>query len=1258
MRSPKAQRRRSYIASNYSDDHSLAASTIKTYDYYSSHVTAVAQGEGFSNSDNVGSGDDSDSNDDDSVATNRQDNTNYYPPQQVVTSEMDTNDDLSSVPDVSVATPRRHNKERSNGSATSNQDTSRPTTPASVEGNGEAADAAAECDVADMEVPTSPSIVTLGSIATTATMAKDDAHMADVSVEMPPSLHRPDVAAGSDEFAEAQRPMKVEGLVGDDGQAFVPTAHSVAGSKDTKQTKSTTASTFVSAPRRSSNGDESSNWTPSLNSKGTANVSKTDATQPTVSDQSSETSYNGLRISGSGLSGGNFAGASTSKHVQSSGSVATKATRTTKASEAAGSSRSRVTASTRRTALTAATTTTVKSFHSLAGRGGRKALRAAKLANIRPDMAMPSMPKAPSSSSVYKAAGDDMTLKTVDGGATVRTSFTRRSTKSAVTTATARSFYSLSARSGRKAVTAARLASKADITSPLALPPNPRRSDKSSKMAIDDNATANMFDEYFPMDGGDNDYDEEEGSPRGCLIVCCADDSFNADMHHEDKIIDTEDILDEGAWDNYEWHELPSHVRDAACLLGCTSSKAWDCGGVAYNNDKSWNELSSAQIRAARVLGFNQRLWDHEAIERTRFHEAVRGLDTYREVVECNKETGMITSIALPATWENMIELITGAIQVALISQYLGPEVLAAYAVVESCLSIAYNIGSGLADAEEILVCQALGMEDTFLAGQYTLLSIATYLLAAAPVYIILIFFIDEIIIGLRLGNEIANIAMLYIPVLTLSHLIHDTFANTLSSLLRCSGKNLQMAIIDSIFNVLHMALVAVAIVSLDFNLVEIAWIEVVIAMTYGVFIFAYSSAKGWLQPFLGGLTDVRVLLSLKSIKNMMALTIPLAWGEFLDSAEWSVISMFAGWMGEVELNAWTILGSLWGIFEYAPEGIHTAVVMRLAFHLGHGDPRTAKVTGYKCLAYSGTLSLLISVVFFAWHKEIIALFTYNANITNVLQKNSLLIAVGNVILSLGGTAGVILTAQGRPATTTWIYSIGVWGMSVPLSAWFTFGLEYNTSGLVCAMLIAYTTSSLALLFCVFTTNWAKASMETIAAEADEDGSFDGDDSSTIAPHYSVVQGGNYGDDLSTAKSPSRRSHRSSSFAPSTGMLEGQEDNDHRTLESPTPKNEPRTEQRADATTTSKHLASFAASPLDDILECDEEDNLSAYGMETTMSPSGNFTIVENRDARFRQWVGARPSKVKKGKKRPPRAPKKGSGSRRTGESHSPNIEK
>ena len=1049
----------------------------------------------------------------------------------------------------SIATPQCDNKGNASSSC------SLPFTKAPLTGvAGNERGRANTYDWAEMEIPPSPSGV---SIKTTRTMAEADARMSNVFIEIP-TIVKGTACASS--FKQPP-PTTVEGPIGDDGQPFEPTVSSIASSKGTQQTESTVTST------------------PSLNSYACG-----------------KTAAKSLATASTQLTGSICTDSKDSLQDTSKGTPAARQT---------SDARSRATISTRRTIQSAATTSTVKSFHSLAGRGGRKALRAAKHANIRPGMAMPSsMPEAPSSSSVYKAAGDDMTLKTVDDGATVRTSFTRRSTKSAVTTATVRSFYSLSARSGRKAVTAARLASKADITSPLDLPSNPNRGDRSTKKVTSDDATVSMFDEYFSMEGGD-EYDEEEGSPRGCLIVCSSD---NSDWH-DDKTIDTEDILDEGAWDDYEWHELPSHVRDAACLLGCTSSKAWNCGGVAYNNDKSWSELSSAQIRAARVLGFNQRLWDHEAIERTKMQQVIRGLDTYREVVQCNEETKMITGIALPATWETMLELITEAIQIALISKYLGQDALDAYAIVEGCLFVAYNIGSGLTDAEEILVCQALGMEDTFLAGQYTLLSIATYIISAAPVYLCLIFFIEAIIIGLGLNAEVATMAMLYIPVLTLSHFISDSFADTLSSLLRCDGKYLEMAIIDSIFNVSHIMMIAAGVVFFDVGLVGMAWIEVVNAVMYGVFIFAYSSAKGWLQPFWGGLTDVRVLLSLKSIKNMMVLAFPLALNEFISSGEWSILSLFAAYIGGIDLNAWTILGSLWGLFSYAPEGINSAVVMRLAFHLGRGDPRSAKVTGYKCLAYCGGLSLVVSAMFYIWHKEIIALFTNSPLIAASLGKTVVLIAVGNVIVGLGGTASVILTAQGRPGIATWANGISVWAISIPLSALFTFGLKYNITGLVCSMLTAYTTSSLIMLAFVFTTNWAKASMEVIAAEAEEEGSFGGDDASTISQLSLALK-----DDPGIRPSCDATNDEKD---PSTVVALYTTSSDCAPIGS-----------RAFAIPSSSACTFLSRKPDCSSLPCCSyvTDEISMSGMETIMSPSGLFTIVENNEERFRQWVGTQSS--------------------------------
>ena len=1114
---------------------------------------------------------------------------------------------------------------------------------------------AAPCDIAKMEVPLSPTNITHGTIDTTPSIAEDDVYMEDVTIELPPSMHRENESAtGRSGVKVDHHPTGVEEVIAEDRQSFVPASSRAA----------TGASSVHAAPLKCSSGEHSPR-PPSLNGEETSPSLKPSATQPTVSTGSSATSFDRSRRSasvGTKLSKRSHSSVSTQsrtisvlnelndsiqdlRHViahnnkngfapppqSQSGSSGTplvgNAARGAKTSEgncSDRSARSRATTATRVTARSAATTQTVKSFRSLPVRGGRNAPRTAKLANTS-HMSIPVSPPTPEMASPfpYKAAKDDMTLKTVDGGdgVTLGTSFSRRSAKTAVTTVTARSFYSLSGRPGRKAITSARLATRAAIASPLAFPAMHTQDQSKGKSENNDDTTASTFDEYFSMEGGTLG-EEGTGSPKGCLIICSADNDLGNPNWRKNKVLDTEDVLDEGAWDDYEWHELPSHVRDAACLLGCTSSQAWNAGGVAYSIDKSWNELSPSQIKAAGVLGFNQKLWDHETVKRTKFQQAIRGFDTCREVIRCDREAGEISSIAIPATWENMLSLCTDAVQVALIAQYLGPDVLAAYAVVEGCLLIAYNIGSGLEGAEEVLICQALGMNDSFLAGQWTLLAIAIYVLLAAPVYIALIFFIDEIIIGLGLGVEVAEVAMLYIPVLTLSHVVYDTVANTISSLLRCSGKYVEMTIIDSIFEVLHMIVIAIGIAKLEFDLVGIAWVEVGSSIVYGIFIYAFAAAKGWLQPFWGGLTDLRVLFSWTSIKKMTALTFPLTVNEFLSSAEWSVLSLFAAWMGVADLNAWTILGSLWAIFEYAPEGIHTAVVMRLGFHLGHGDPKSAKITGYKCLAFSGVLSLLVSVCFYAWHEEIIAIFTDDAFTATILEKNSLLISIGNIIVSLGGTASVVLTAQGRPGIATWIYSIGMWGIGVPLCAWFTFDLGYNTTGLVCAMLIAYATSSLILLATVFTTNWAKASMEAIAAEAEEEEHYGGEDDGTVSTtkRANLIQyGSDYGDESTQGVDTSIM------------VQDGAASSAKHSVAGAAPSISP---------------SITGASPLDVPMACsdDDADDHVAHGMETIMSPSGRFIIIENRDARFRQWVGftRKPTKNgKSGNRKPPRAPKK-----------------
>lgn len=62
-------------------------------------------------------------------------------------------------------------------------------------------------------------------------------------------------------------------------------------------------------------------------------------------------------------------------------------------------------------------------------------------------------------------------------------------------------------------------------------------------------------------------------------------------------------------WDDYDWEELPPHMKDAAKVLGW-DQKLWDEDGEADTEDLDWGELTHEQRKAAEQFGYHPKLWD------------------------------------------------------------------------------------------------------------------------------------------------------------------------------------------------------------------------------------------------------------------------------------------------------------------------------------------------------------------------------------------------------------------------------------------------------------------------------------------------------------------------------------------------------------------------------------------------------------------------------------------------------------------------
>lgn len=546
---------------------------------------------------------------------------------------------------------------------------------------------------------------------------------------------------------------------------------------------------------------------------------------------------------------------------------------------------------------------------------------------------------------------------------------------------------------------------------------------------------------------------------------------------------DEDDVVEYGAYDDFAWADLSPVIKEAAEILGyCQSS--WDGGKDVATTGKLWVDLSSEERTAAIHLGYNESFWNNgtpHTIDTSQLNAPIRGKDTLRAVLRLDSESRAIALVAVPATIENMFGTVLDAVEIAIISKFIGWEALAVYGVVDLALSLTSILGYGISGAEEVLVSQAIGSGDYYQAGATTQISVVLYLLVSIPPYLFWGIFIDDLILYLGLGQKIAQMAQAYMPIMALHSFIYNGFSSTLGGLMRIDGKTWQISIIDAVFTGLHVGAVAICIIKYDFKLVQVAWLELISSTIYGLFMFGFCSITGWLNPFKKGLYDLRGIRNGQLIQNLVKLAIPTCLSELLASGEWHLLTLFAAYIGDVA--AWTVAGAVWEVFELAPEGISSAAVIRIGYHLGQADPRKAKLSAYKCLV-GGVVWAAILTAIFVWQSDfIIKSFTDDDYIVNALEDVVVMIGAGNVVMCVGNLAWSILTIQSRSKIPAWTYgAVGVLGTCLPLASLFTFKMHLSIAGLVAAVVISYSTVSMFLLVFVFTSNWTKLCCRIISA--------------------------------------------------------------------------------------------------------------------------------------------------------------------------------
>jgi Na+-driven multidrug efflux pump len=104
-------------------------------------------------------------------------------------------------------------------------------------------------------------------------------------------------------------------------------------------------------------------------------------------------------------------------------------------------------------------------------------------------------------------------------------------------------------------------------------------------------------------------------------------------------------------------------------------------------------------------------------------------------MISWDKEARRIFNIAIPSIVGSATSTITSAVSTALVSYHLGTDNYVAYSMVYVVFGFADSLYGGIAEAKNILVSQAIGAGNHFLAGQYEQAAFLMSYIFAIPLY-------------------------------------------------------------------------------------------------------------------------------------------------------------------------------------------------------------------------------------------------------------------------------------------------------------------------------------------------------------------------------------------------------------------------------------------------------------------------------------------------------------------------------------------
>ena len=161
---------------------------------------------------------------------------------------------------------------------------------------------------------------------------------------------------------------------------------------------------------------------------------------------------------------------------------------------------------------------------------------------------------------------------------------------------------------------------------------------------------------------------------------------------------------------------------------------------------------------------------------------------------------------------------------------------------------------TGIQDSLNTVCSHAVGMGDNHLAGQYVQIASVTYVLFAVPFLGMWCFLIEDAMLLLGLGPEVARISLAYTRVVVFHYAIEGV-SEGIFSILDVTGHEVFGTCMDMIEGVVELVVVWYFLATGDgLELADLGLIHLCSASFFYVATIGIVLYKGWLKEFMPGM--------------------------------------------------------------------------------------------------------------------------------------------------------------------------------------------------------------------------------------------------------------------------------------------------------------------------------------------------------------------------------------------------------------------